>query len=438
MNANFKKLTALGITTVMGFSMAACGSSTNTNSTGNDSSTSSATVTPVANATVSDDVYSTLVRDGIPEGAITFEDGNTAFAIVNEGDRAHDSDYEMKLETVAGQNVLMVTRPNGGTSPLGIDISSLLGDNLTKCASFSIDVGVLEEGTFASAGGTITTYTGEDNESFDTSWTVYLDTDRAKTINVDLGDTSFVEGANNIIVINLTNDTATENYASMFVDNLICYDADGNVLPLDSSVEMAAPSGFGEVDWSNMVKEPTNEVSLGLSGTSGTGWWPVSNFTGTVYDDYATSNGVTKIDSSLFVPGSVVTIYYTEGAGTEWQRPFLWMGLQDSMEDGAIWASVRLYVVETKNEKGDLVDDPSNYINQTHTICQFTYEQIDEAVYNYLYDQSYAGTDYNASLTEDQRADYYANWPQYLIMFGIGDMGLQYTVADVTVGTAAE
>jgi hypothetical protein len=332
----------------------------------------------------------------------------------------------------------MVTRPNGGTSPLGIDISSLLGENISKCTSFSIDVGVLEEGTFASAGGTVTTYTGEDNEASETSWTVYLDKDRAKTVTVDLGETSFVEGASNIIVVNLTNDTATENYASMFVDNLICYDADGNVLPLDSSVEMVAPSGFGEVDWSNMVKEPTDEVSLGILGDSGTGWWPVSNLTGTVYDDYASSNGFVKIDPDLFVPGTVVTVYYSEGKGTEWQRPFLWMGLQDSMEEGAIWASVRLYVVEAKNEDGDLIDDPSNYVNKSHTICQFTYEQIDEAVYNYLYDESYAGKDYCATLTDDQRADYYANWPQYLIMFGIGDMGLQYTVADVTVGTAAE
>ena len=113
------------------------------------------------------------------------------------------------------------------------------------------------------------------------------------------------------------------------------------------------------------------------------------------------------------------------------------------------YQTVRVYCVEAEDEQGNKIDAPENYINKSHTICQFTTEQIDSAVYDALYNSECP--EYNENLTEEQRADYYANWRAYTKTFGVSrenDYRVEeegftvnvcenpsYDVLQVTVGT---
>lgn len=364
-----------------------------------------------------------LMRE-LPEAGkvIDFSDEATSFAMVNDISYYVDSEYSMEIEQVAEQNVLSVSRPNGMDIMLGIDISSLLGESVSKCRYYTVDIGILRD-DFASASGCIYTYTGENNNITTTAWTIYSADETCKTVTVELPEEGFVAGAGNIFVVRITEDAgfaAESEPCTVYIDNIIAYDENGNPLNLNTAAVMNPPIGFGEYDWSNNVVQPAGEVEWSINGVS----------TDEVYGKF---QGCMIVMPEMFDKDYLITVYYekkNEVLYNEWQTPFLTLEISSqSYKDlskytyftmGGSWQKINIYCCETLNLQGDISCDEESFVNISNTICQFTAEQIDAAVYNALYNENCP--DYNVNLTEEVRADYYANWRNYVKEFAINDM----------------
>ncbi len=408
--------------------------------------------------TVEIPVYDRLDRDLPEEGkVIDFSDGSYSFAMIDEINREVGLGTELSIEQVNGQNVLMGTRTNGGQAGICIELSSMLGDAAPECKSFSVDIGIVRE-VFVSASGEIETYVGKDNQMITCDWSIYDASEAVRTYTIELPEEGFVCGAGNGFVIKLKSDPVvyssskyygTEMYADVFIDNIIAYDAEGNPLELDSNAVINPPEGiYGYRDWGNELVKPKNETEIDRNGVT------CDRAFVSTYEYYDNPD-------EIFGEYIIYTVYYEEVFYGDYQAPYMILGISDvesrgsymTYEDEEVlkynYQTVRVYCVEEEDEQGNKIDAKENYINKSHTICQFTTEHIDSAVYNALYNSECP--EYNENLTEEQRADYYANWRAYTKTFGVSrENGYRveeegytvdfyenpsYDVLQVTVGT---
>ena len=413
--------------------------------------------------TVEIPVYDHLDRELPEEGkVIDFSDGSYSFAMIDEINREVRLGTELSIEQVNGQNVLMGTGTNGGQAGICIDLSSMLGDAAPECKSFSVDIGIVRE-VFVSASGEVETYVGKDNQMLTCDWSIYDASEAVRTYTIELPEEGFVCGTGNGFVIKLTSDPVYQSsnkyhgtgmYANVFIDNIIAYDAEGNPLELDSNAVINPPEGiYGYRDWGNQLVKPKEETEI-------TG---LSNGCGVTCDIAFVPCGYKYYDNpdEIFSENIIYTVYYEEVFYGDYQAPYMILGMSDVESRGSYmtyededvlkynYQTVRVYCVEAEDEQGNKIDAKENYINKSHTICQFTTEQIDSAVYDALYNSECP--EYNENLTEEQRADYYANWRDYTKTFGVSrenDYRVEeegftvnvyenpsYDVLQVTVGT---
>lgn len=275
---------------------------------------------------------------------VDFADGNHAF---------------MGMDMAAGNadaSELSVVDYNGGKAVrvdvkakvpyVALNIEGMLGENYTKLASLSFDIGVElgSDGKFYAASGKVYTVTGADAVKTGYDWSVYLKTKNPKTAKVTLNpDVALTAGIGEYLMITKEADAFVdsgkfkgEEPRDIYISNLQFFDAEGNVLPVDLSAVYVAPAT--EADLTNL-SVLTNTVNLDGMSVEGGAW---------------AQNGVEMTPEFLaaLVPGSVVEISYES-------------------EDGDIWV-----VMPWANAGWIRVAQGQATKNNTKTTAQITYEQF--------------------------------------------------------------
>lgn len=285
----------------------------------------------------------TVMAESTPVTIIDFADGNYAF---------------LGVDTTAGNadaSELSVVDYNGGKALhvdvkakvpyIALNIEGLLGENYTKLASMSFDVGAElgSDGKFYSQSGKVYTVTGEDQVKTGSDWSVYMKNKNPKTAKVSFS-VALTAGIGEYLLITKETDTfvdsgrfAGEEPRDIYLSNLQFFDADGNALPLDLSAVWTSPST--EADLSNL-SVLTNVVEF-PGFTCEAGGWSQSGFD--IPDDVR----------AALVPGSVIEISFESGNGT------MWLVFPDS---AAGWKRVG--------------NGGQASINNSKTTAQITYEQI--------------------------------------------------------------
>lgn len=348
------KLFACLLAGTMAVSLAACGS-------GSKSS---------ANAPANDTPNSTEAAQGETTGdtapavdaSIDFEDGNFGFVKEYLGG-GNASELEVSVEDFEGSKCLKVKNVGGQKMYLGIDVSSLLGAKVAKVATIEMQLGVeYDDGSFSSVEGNIYTWTGTDLTESKYGWSVYLPSKDPNTAKAELKE-KFVPDAKNIIILSLETDNGAEAHgpATLYVDNIVFKDEDGKKIDADTAASFDEPEGYEHVEDLSNLTPLTDEVDSGWAG-SGKGWG---------------QDGFDMADNPDFmnalVPGSVIQIEYKSAAdsGDETKSNLMWV-VMNGAEVG--WSRVGQGAVD-----GTAEDDPkftTTTYNDSHNICQITYEQI--------------------------------------------------------------
>ena len=291
-----------------------------------------------------------FATDG-PAPSIDFEDGLYGFVGLDMSPGNADESV-LSIADYNGSKALKVEVQKKAPYVI-FEISALLGDDVAKLSSVTMDVGIDNgaDGKFYACSGRIYKYFGEDLEKTYDEWSVYLASKNPNkgTMTMD-EDEAFIAGAGNYIVFS----KEVDNYStktggtpvSLYIDNVCFYDADGNVLPADTAA-MFVPRAT-ETDWSNLTIVD-NEIDLGMAGAGGA-WSQGAN-------GNTLQNGGT-LDPAIITEDSIITIYYS-GAGNMW-----------------------LVGVSGGNPNGDWIRiaQETAAINDSHTMAQVTGAQVIEAL----------------------------------------------------------
>lgn len=321
---------------------------------------------------------------------VDFEDGNVGFVAMDTapGDA---SECEFELVDWNGSKALKVNAEDGKVPYIGIDIASLTGDRIADIRSIEFTIGAEgPDGEFYAVSGDVNTYIGESRTMSSSDWSVYLAKKNPKVASVKLSDDQvFAADAQNIMIITKGNKSDSdvsmfkgEGPAIIYIDDIRFLDADGNAIPVDTTVEFDKPAGFGAADMSNLTGLLGENVIDGATGSS-SGW-------GQAVALDALKNGGT-FDAEIMAPGTLITVYYTSDSAPELILQSWTEGCPETMG----WAKVA----------------PSA-VNDSCTICQYTYDDIVAAI----------GSE---------------DFAQYVDKFYVGDTGSDLNVSKVSIAKPA-
>ena len=337
----FTVLLATVMTTVM---LTACGGDTQTDGSDN---------TDPGTVTENDGNTEEPVQDVVPtEASVDFEDGAYGFVKMCLTKGGTPDESLLSVVDYNGSKALYAENVSGASMFIGINVSALIGDKIADLSTIMVDIGTeYADGSFSASSGYLYAYVGEGNDEVKAAeWSVYLETQNPKTATFDVSGLGFVAGADNYIIISKETDNNAAAPASMYLDNITFLDASGNVLTADTSADFGSPAGFESsgVDLSNLCVL-TDVVEFEGFATKAGGWGQ---------DGFDMPQEI--IDA--LVPGAVVQIEYSSASGD------MWIVMPDS---AAGWMRVGV---------GDIDGSGSSpaYINNSHNICQITYEQIAE------------------------------------------------------------
>lgn len=399
---NKKRLLAMAMSSAMIMtSLAGCSSSTassaaETSKEAEKTTEADTTTAPEETTTEAETTADVKVEPG---KGIDFEDGNLGFIKLNV--MTPDADEpDLSIVDFNGSKALKVTPKSelsGKIETLGFDVSSLLGDKVADVASVSFDIAV------EAADGKFHAVTGNVYQNYDagatTSWSVFSKNSNPNTIKVDFNN-SYDASRKNVFMISKfgdagnNSDTAyakTGKYSTLYIDNIIFADKDGNALDVDSTVAFDAPEGFGECDWSNLIKVSDQVVIPGFQ-VSGQGAWnqgPASQMVNMVTKEKLDDDGNPVLDAdgnpemvtdgvfdwgSIIKPGLVLTFYYNAEFGDpeneNAQVPF-WIVTGDWSENG-LWGWTRLpHTQDAKLNYG-----VESLVNDSKSMMQITYDQL--------------------------------------------------------------
>ena len=344
---NTKKIIAMILSLVMLLSLAACGENTNPTTTAAPTTTATPDPVPTTTAKPTEPAPTDPVVPVEPvEASVNFEDGNMGFIALYDG-RANADASTLELVDYNGGKALKVNNGSGKVPYVAFDVWSLLGENAAKVRSIEMTMGIENpDGKFYACSGELMLWSTDKLSSTTYGWSVYLQNKNPKTAIFKLEDYDvFSADASPIMVVTLNTDngaTAGVANANLFIDDIRFLDADGNLIAADSSAVFAEPNGFGgEKDMSNL-KYLKNTVSFdAMSGITGGAWG---------------QNGVEMPEDFLaaLVPGSVIEIEYTTTSAT-----------------GDLWI-----VMPWANAGWIRVQQQAATKNNSHSICQITFEQI--------------------------------------------------------------
>ena len=196
------------------------------------------------------------VAETTPASIIDFADGNYAFFGV---DMTAGNADACELSVVDYKNGKALRVDVKSKVPyVALNIKGLLGENYTKLASMSFDVGVElgTDGKFYAQSGKVYTVTGEDQTKNGYDWSVYMKNKNPKTARVNI-TSPLTAGIGEYMLITKETDTFVdsgrftgEESRDIYLSNLQFFDAEGNVLPLDMSAVWVSPNA--EADLSNL------------------------------------------------------------------------------------------------------------------------------------------------------------------------------------------
>ncbi len=422
----FKKKRLLAAGLVMSMAITGCGDN------GGDTPTPTPTTAPVPTATTAPTPTTAPAATQAPESTPTqapvptdtpsyeagkvvdFEDGNFSFISVKES-LPTCAEVELSIVDFGGSKALQVVAPDTKKFPyVAIDISSLAGDAVESVRTIEMDMGVVSpDGTFYAASGNIYYYVGEDNAEKTAPWSVYMAVKNPKRTTMTLAeDESFKAGSKNIIIVTKETDNAIEPAGAtntVYIDNIVLKDADGNAIALNTAAEFNGPDGFADQDWSNLV-QVKDEVSLpGMVGKTGGSWWPVTG----ISTDPAQADA-NYVDASTFGPGMIMTIYCSFDAASldEWQRNIKLVGQYYEVEGSEVGAPSWENGYTSEDGRAEYKDGNLSVgaltFNDSYTIAQVTYDEVAQ----------YFGED----------------WFKYVKFLGVADYGFPLDVTSVTVG----
>lgn len=275
---------------------------------------------------------------------IDFADGNFAFLGVDTTAGNADA-AELSVVPYNGDQALRVDA-KAKVPYIALNIEGLLGENYTKLASMTFDVGVElgSDGKFYAQSGKVYTVTGADQVKTGYDWSVYIKGKNPKKARIVLNaDIPLTAGIGEKFLITKEADAFLdsgkfpgEESRDFYLTNLQFFDAQGNALPLDLSAVWTAP--VTEIDMTNL-SVLSNAVALAGMSVEGGAWG---------------QSGVSMTEEfrAALVPGAVVEISYESESGD------IWLVFPDS---AAGWQRVEMQTATT---------------NAAHTTAQITFAEI--------------------------------------------------------------
>ncbi len=359
---------------------------------------------------------------------VDFEDGNFSFVAVKES-LPTSAETELSVVDFGGSKALQIKAEDTKKFPyVAIDISSLAGDAIESVRTIEMDMGLASpDGTFYAASGNIYYYVGEDNAEKSAPWSVYLAVKNPKRNTMTLeAEESFKAGAKNLIIITKETDNAIASAGAtntVYIDNIVLKDADGNAIALDTAAAFDAPDGFGDEDWSNLVQVKDEVDIAGMAGTNPGSWWPGQGITVDPAQDLSEGNTSLVDDASVFGPGMIMTIYmnFDFNSLDEWQRNIKLVGQYFGVEGSEIavpsWEDFNIKdVADMTSGVDDKTGLPTKVfniyalpMNDSRTMAQISYDKVAE----YLGD---------------------TEWFKHINFLGIADYGFALDITRVTVG----
>lgn len=283
---------------------------------------------------------------GAVSSIIDFADGNFGFLGMDTTLGNADAS-ELSIVDYNGGKALCVSPAAAGRVPyVSLNVEGLLGENLSRLAKITFDVGVElgTDGKFYAQSGKVYMVNGEDSSKQSADWSVYMERKNPKTAVVTVPAGAFVAGRGDTLQFSKEVDSFIDSKKfdgeaprDFYVTNIQFFDAEGNVLPVDTTAEWVAP--VTEEDRSYLY-DVANAVEFPNFAYEGGGW----------------SQDGTEMPQEFLdalVPGSVIEISYESEDGT------MWIVLPDA---AAGWSRV--------------ANDGSAAINSSKNTCQITYEQI--------------------------------------------------------------
>jgi len=347
-----KKFLACFLAGAMVLSMAACGSNDGQQVSDSASTESDASDTGESEPESTPEPTPEPVAE---EASIDFEDGNMGF-VAAYSQPADAADVEFSVVDFKGSKALQVKNLTGKVPYVAIDASSLLGADVAKVASMELSMGVsYEDGSFNACSGKILAWSGEDLNETSDDWSVYMEKSNPKKSVATLSEgEEFVADAGNMFVVQLKTDNgvaAGAGNATLYIDNIRFLDASGNLLTADSSAAFVANSLFESSgpDYVNLAYLANPVTFEGFACTGGS--WAQNGF------------DMPQEILDALVPGSVIQIEYSSASGN------MWVVLPGSAEG---WKRVGVGNVDGSGST-------SSYYNSGRTVCQITYEQLEEA-----------------------------------------------------------
>lgn len=280
------------------------------------------------------------------EVSVDFEDGNAGFAAVFSG-MANADASTLEVVEFNGSKALKVTNGSGKVPYVAIDAASLLGDKLADVASIEMSLGIENpDGKFFACSGNVIAWNGDKLDNGKQAWSVYMEKKNPKTATFGVSLSNDVAP---IFVVTLDTDAGVSKgaaNASLFIDDIKFLDADGNVIPADTSVSFVEPDGFGGgKDMSNLfyLDESTALTVEAAAGVKG-GAWAQEGFE------------FTQEMLDALVPGAVVEISFSSANGD------MWLVFPDAAPGGTpAWSRIEQQTAMT---------------NFSKTVAQITYEEI--------------------------------------------------------------
>ena len=284
-----------------------------------------------------------VMAETAPVTIIDFADGNYAFAGVDMTAGNADACELSVVDYKDGKALRVDVKTK--VPYVALNIEGLLGENYTKLASMSFDVGVElgSDGKFYAQSGKVYTVTGEDQVKTGYDWSVYMKNKNPKTAKIKINNT-LTAGIGEYMLITKETDNFVESgrfsgeeARDIYLSNLQFFDAEGNAMPLDMTAVWESPNA--EADLSNL-SVLTNVVEF-PGFTCEAGGWSQSGF------------DIPEEFRAAMVSGSVIEISFESGNGT------MWLVFPDS---AAGWKRIG--------------NNGQASINNTQTTAQITYEQI--------------------------------------------------------------
>jgi len=268
------------------------------------------------------------------EVSIDFKDGLYGFVGSDKSVNPAAKEAGFAIGKVGERDALLVSAPESGNIYAKIQMDALLGDNISRVKSVEFTLESIPDKTFKAVGGKIHAFLGENNEDETTDWSIYLEKKNPKKIVVEFKKEAC---AGNYLVLT-EGDTSGSALSTLAIEAISFKDSAGNLMSVDTnalvSAEEAGPDRSNLATLENAVEFP----GFACSGDA----WAQNGF-----------EMPEEIVNAL-EPGSVVEIEYKSEDGTMWLvMPWAEAG----------WMRV--------------ADNGGAYINDSKSIAQVTYEQIE-------------------------------------------------------------